>query len=86
MTDPGERSFPYPLGVSLADGGANVALYSTVADKVYLSTFDAAGAETRQQLAQVDSDIWHAFIPGIGPGLEYGFRVLGPYSPAAGAR
>jgi isoamylase len=86
MTDPGGRSFPYPLGVSLNGGGANVALYSSVAEEVYLSTFDAAGAETRQQLALVDSDIWHGFVPGLRPGQEYGFRVLGPYSPTAGAR
>jgi hypothetical protein len=37
---PGERSFPYPLGVSVVDGGVNVTLYSSVANKVYLSTFD----------------------------------------------
>ena len=86
MNRPGERSFPYPLGVSVADGGVNVALYSSVADKVYLSTFDAGGAETRHQLPLVDSDIWHGFIPGIAPGQEYGFRVSGPYSPPAGTR
>src|SRR5260370_11819337 len=84
MNRPGERSFPYPLGVSFGDGGVNVALYSSVADKVYLSTFDAGGAETRHQLSLVDSDIWHGFIPGLRPGQEYAFRVSGPYSPPAG--
>jgi isoamylase len=86
MIPPGERSFPYPLGVTLADGGVNAALYSSVADKVYLSIFDAEGAETRHQLTQVDSDVWHGFLPGVGPGQEYGFRVSGPYAPPAGAR
>src|SRR5260370_3553350 len=86
MNRPGERSFPYPLGVSFGDGGVNVALYSGVADKVYLSTCDADGGEAGHQLPMVDSDIWHGFIPGIGPGQEYGFRVSGPYSPAAGTR
>ena len=86
MIRPGERSFPYPLGVTIADGGVNATLYSGVADKVYLSTFDAGGAETRHQLTQVDSDIWHGFIPGVGPGQEYGFRVSGPFAPPAGAR
>ncbi len=81
-----ERSFPFPLGVTIMDGGVNVALYSSVADTVYLSTFDAAGTETRHQLTQVDSDIWHGLIPGIGPGQEYGFRVSGPYSPPTGTR
>ncbi len=86
MIPPGERSLPYPLGVSIAEGGVNAALYSSVADQVYLSTFDAAGAETRYPLTLDDSDIWHGFIPDIGPGQEYGFRVSGPYSPAAGTR
>jgi isoamylase len=86
MIVPGERSFPYPLGVSLVEDGVNAALYSSVADKVYLSTFDADGTETRHPLTQADSDIWHGVIPGIGPGQEYGFRVFGPYAPSAGTR
>ena len=86
MTGSAELSLPYPLGVSIVAGGVNAALYSSVADEVYLSTFDAAGAETRHQLTQADSDIWHGLIRGLGPGQQYGFRVAGPYAPAAGAR
>ena len=81
-----ECSFPYSLGVTIMNGGVNVAFYSSVADTVYLSTFDATGTETRHQLTQVDSDIWHGLIPGIGPGQGYGFRVSGPYSPPTGTR
>ncbi len=29
---------------------------------------------------------WHAYIPGIGPGQAYGFRVHGPWKPAEGHR
>ena len=79
-------SFPYPLGVSTVDGGVNVALYSSVADGVSFSTFDANGAESRHPLTLADSDIWHGFVPEIPPGQEYGFRVSGPYSPPTGAR
>ena len=86
MTLPNQRSFPYPLGVSVVDGGVNVALYSSVADEVFLSIFDTDGIETRYRLRLADSDIWHGFIPGISPGQEYGFRVFGPYSPSAGVR
>jgi isoamylase len=86
MTLAGERSFPYPLGVSIVDGGVNAAVYSSVADEVFLSAFDASGAETRHQLTLADSDIWHGAIPGIGPGQQYGFRVSGPYSPSSGVR
>jgi isoamylase len=63
-----------------------VALYSSVATAVELSTFDAGGAESVHPLAMADSDIWHGFVPGVEPGQEYGFRVSGPYSPSTGAR
>jgi isoamylase len=86
MTVSGEPNFPYPLGVSIVNGGVNVALYSSVAEAVSFSTFDADGAETRYPLPLTDSDIWHGFIPGIGVGQEYGFRVDGPYSPSTGPR
>src|ERR1700722_19821409 len=86
MVPKGEPSFPHPLGVSLVDGGANVALYSSVAEAVSFATFDAAGAETSHPLTWVDSDIWHGFVPGVVPGEEYGFRVTGPYAPSHGMR
>jgi isoamylase len=79
-------SFPYPLGVTVVEGGVNVALYSSVADGVTFSTFDSTGAESPHPLALVDSDIWHGVVPGVGPGQEYGFRVSGPYSPSTGVR
>jgi isoamylase len=82
----GGLSFPYPLGVSVVDGGVNVALYSSVASEVYFSVFGAGGAEDRHRLPLADSDIWHGFVPGIGVGQEYGFRVAGPYVPSAGVR
>jgi isoamylase len=81
----GEPSFPHPLGVSIVDGGVNVALYSSVAQGVAFSAFDH-GAESRHALTMADSDIWHGFVPGVAAGQEYGFRVDGPYAPAAGAR
>jgi isoamylase len=86
LTVTGEPSFPHPLGVSVVDGGVNVALYSSVADGVSFSTFDAGGSESAHALTMADSDIWHGFIPGVAPGQEYGFRVAGPYSPVRGVR
>ena len=29
---------------------------------------------------------WHAFLPGAEPGQIYGYRVHGPFDPAAGLR
>ena len=28
--------------------------------------------------------MWHGYLPGVGPGQEYGFRVDGPFDPARG--
>ena len=27
---------------------------------------------------------WHCYLPGVGPGQRYGYRVHGPYAPARG--
>ena len=29
---------------------------------------------------------WHCYLPGVGPGQRYGFRVHGPYAPLEGHR
>jgi glycogen operon protein len=77
---------PFPLGAHLFDGGANVAVYSSVADAVELCLFDEHGRETRLPLPGRDDGIWHGFLPGLTPGQQYGFRVRGPWQPAAGLR
>ncbi len=82
MLRPGSR---YPLGATLVDGGANVAVHSSVAERVELCLFDETGAETRFDL-HGDADVWHGFVPGLAAGQAYGFRVHGPYDPASGAR
>jgi isoamylase len=82
---------PYPLGASWDGSGTNFALFSDVADRVELCLFDAAGgggedADSRTDLAERDGFVWHAYLPGIGPGQRYGYRVHGPYDPASGHR
>ena len=37
-------------------------------------------------LSEVDGFIWHCYLPGVGPGQRYGFRVHGPHDPARGLR
>jgi len=80
----------FPLGATpgehLGIAGTNFAIASAVASSVTLCLFDAAGAETRIPLADDDADVWHAFVPGTGPGQAYGYRVDGPWDPARGLR
>ena len=75
-----------PLGAHPDDRGASFALFSSVAEQVELCLFDDAGAETRLALEQGDGYLWQAYVPGAEAGLRYGYRVHGPWDPAAGAR
>jgi isoamylase len=78
---------PYPLGAWYDGTGTNFTLFSEVAEGVELSLFDAGGGgEERVGLTEVDGYVWHCFLPGIGPGQRYGYRVRGPHDPEAGLR
>ncbi|MDX6254917.1 MAG: isoamylase [Frankiales bacterium] len=77
---------PYPLGSTYDGTGTNFAVFSEVADKVELCLFDDEGNETRIELPEVDAFVWHGYLPNIGPGQRYGFRVHGPYEPENGHR
>ena len=47
---------------------------------------DDAGAETQVTLRDYGEGAWHGFVPGIGPGQAYGYRVHGPWDPGRGLR
>ena len=76
----------YPLGASHDGTGTNFSLFSEVADRVELCLFDEAGAETKFDLPEVTSFCWHGYLPNVGPGQRYGFRVHGPWKPEEGHR
>ncbi|MFC3393478.1 glycogen debranching protein GlgX [Brenneria rubrifaciens] len=77
---------PAPLGSSYDGEGVNFALFSADAERVELCLFDERQQEQRLELTHRSGDIWHGFLPGAKPGLRYGFRVSGPFEPAAGLR
>ncbi len=74
------------LGATPGEGGVNFAVASTVAEGVTLCLFDADGNETQAPLEHYDAGIWHGFVPDLGPGQVYGYRVSGPFDPAKGLR
>ncbi|MEN8446817.1 MAG: glycogen debranching protein GlgX, partial [Cyanobacteria bacterium J06555_13] len=76
----------HPLGATWNGEGTNFALFSENATGVILCLFDQAGVETQVPLSNVTNYVWHGFLPGIGPGQHYGFRVDGPYEPEEGHR
>jgi len=52
-----------------------------------LCLFDAAGnAERRIRIRERTNGAWHIYVPDIGPGQLYGYRVYGPYVPESGLR
>jgi isoamylase len=77
---------PYQLGATPSADGTNFAVYSDVADGLTLCLFDAAGHETQLALTERDAGVWHGFVPGVGHGQRYGYRVSGPYDPSQGLR
>ncbi|MBV8759464.1 MAG: glycogen debranching protein GlgX [Deltaproteobacteria bacterium] len=87
MTAKGRRVWPgkpYPLGATYDGFGTNFALFSSVAERVQLCLFD--GREHRFDLERGIGQIWHAYLPEVGPGARYGYRVHGPWDPGRGLR
>jgi len=80
---------PYPLGATWDGSGVNFALYSENATKVELCLFDSADdtkESARLVLPESTDMVWHGYLPDVLPGQIYGYRVYGPYEPAAGHR
>ncbi|MFJ4693174.1 glycogen debranching protein GlgX [Streptomyces sp. NPDC088766] len=77
---------PYPLGADFDGNGTNFALFTEVAHRVDLVLLDDDGGSRDVPLTEVDGFVWHAYLPGVGPGQRYGYRVHGPWDPAAGHR
>ncbi len=80
---------PYPLGAHWDGAGVNFALFSAHATAVDLCLFDAVDASSENSCIRIPhhtNQVWHVYVPGIGPGQLYGYRVHGPYAPGAGHR
>ncbi len=77
---------PFPLGESWDGHGTNFSLFSENAERVDLCLFDRDGNEESIPVENRTAFNWHCYLPGIGPGQRYGYRVHGPYEPATGLR
>ncbi len=79
---------PFPLGATPDQRGCNFALYSAHATRVEVCLFSADGERETDRIAlpEMTDEIWHGHLAGIEPGAIYGYRVHGPYEPAAGHR
>jgi glycogen operon protein len=79
---------PDPLGATWTGEGVNFAVFSAHADSIELCLFyGQSGREvSRFTLPGRTGNVWHGFLPDVGPGLEYGFRAHGKYAPRQGHR
>ena len=78
------RSFPQ--GATWDGEGTNFSLFTENGTGVELCLFDEEGNQTILNLTEVDNYVWHGYVPGIGPGQRYGYRVHGPFEPEKGHR
>ncbi|KQX69644.1 glycogen debranching protein [Angustibacter sp. Root456] len=72
---------PPALGVTLRDGGADVAVYAEHADAV-----EVCVGERRVELGAHLHGVHYGFVPDLHDGDRYGLRVHGPWDPARGLR
>jgi glycogen operon protein len=78
---------PFPLGATWDGRGTNFAIFSENAERVELCLFDGdEGPEERIELIERTAFNWHCYLPGVGPGQRYAYRIHGPYDPESGAR
>jgi glycogen operon protein len=80
---------PFPLGATWDGKGVNFAVYAENATGVELCLFNSVADDTeslRIKMPERTGHIWHVYLPEVGPGQLYGFRIYGAYDPAAGHR
>ncbi len=71
------------LGATYDGAGTNFGVFSELAERIELCLFDQ-DRESRIDLTEVDDFTWHGYLPGVGPGQHYGYRVHGPWDPPSG--
>jgi glycogen operon protein len=77
---------PFPLGATWDGGGTNFSIFTENGEGAELCLYDDEGNETRIEITECTALNYHCYLPGVGPGQRYGFRVRGPYAPEQGHR
>src|SRR5579871_1295761 len=78
-----ERGSPLPLGASLRRRGVNFSLFAGEATGVTLVLFFPECCEPLiefplDQRFNRTGEVWHCFLAGLDPGVQYAYRVAGP--------
>lgn len=81
-----------PLGATVCNGGVNFSVFARDCTGIELLLFDRADDATASRIITLEPKrnrtyhYWHTFVPDIGSGQLYGFRVAGPFAPQRGLR
>ena len=73
------------LGAVVRADGTAFTLWAPAAERVELALFGDDGTQQNTDLTR-DGEVWRAFVPGVGAGQRYGYRVHGPFDPVRGMR
>ena len=74
------RGSPIPFGASVRRDGVNFAIFSKHATAVTLVLFYPGDRESLVEFpldprVNRTGDVWHAFLQGLNPGIQYAFRM-----------
>jgi glycogen operon protein len=88
---PPERGSPFPLGGTPERGGVNFSVHSRHAQRVELLLYRSADDAAPARVVELDADdrtwhYWHVFVPGVGVGQVYAWRMHGPFDLTLGHR
>ena len=87
-----QTGIPTPLGATVLSAGVNFAVFTKYAAAVQLLLFDGAADAAPAHVIDLDPAVnrtsyyWHIFVPHLGPGQTYAWRVQGPSRPGDGHR
>ena len=74
------------MGSSFDGAGTNFAIFSDIAEKVELCLIEEDLSEVRIEMEEENAHVFHCYLPTVGPGQRYGYRIHGPYDPEQGLR
>jgi len=81
-----------PLGATVCNGGVNFSVFARDCTGIELLLFDRADDTKASKILSLvpkqnrTYHYWHTFVPDIGSGQLYGYRVAGPFDPQRGMR
>ena len=86
------RGSSSPLGATISRGGVNFSVFARDCTGIELLLFDRVDDARASRVIPLEArrnrtyHYWHTFVPGLGAGQLYGYRVAGAFIPQLGRR